>query len=65
MSSIVVSPKNSKELQFITDLLEKLGVESKVISDEEAEDLGLSLLMKEVDRSELVSEEEILAKLKG
>jgi hypothetical protein len=65
MSSIVINPKSSQELKFIEELLQKLGVKSKVISDEDTEDLGLSLLMKNVDRSDLVSEDEVMAKLKG
>ncbi len=65
MSSIVISPKNRKELQFISKLLNKLGVNSKVLSEEDTEDLGLSVLMKDVDRSELASEDEIMLKLKG
>ncbi len=65
MSSIVVSPKSQKELQFISELLNKLGVRSKVLSDEELEDLGLSVMMKDVDRSEIVPEDEIMKKLKA
>jgi hypothetical protein len=65
MSSIVVSPKSQKELQFISELLSKLGVRSKVLSDEELEDLGLAVMMKDVDRSEVVSEDEIMQKLKA
>jgi hypothetical protein len=65
MSSIVINPKSSQELKFITELLQKLGVKSKVISDEDTEDLGLSLLMKDVNRSDVVSEDEVMAKLKG
>ena len=65
MSSIVVSPKSQKELQFISELLSKLGVRSKVLSDEELEDLGLAVMMKEVDRSEVVGEDEIMQKLKA
>ena len=64
MSSIVINPKSSKELKFISELLKKLGVKSKVLSDEDTEDLGLSLLMKDVDRSDIVSEDEVMAKLK-
>jgi len=63
MSSIVINPKNEEELKFVSELLQKLGVASKVLSDEELEDLGLSLLMKDVDRSEVVLEDEILSKL--
>ncbi|MEQ8687252.1 MAG: hypothetical protein RIF36_15575 [Imperialibacter sp.] len=64
MSSIVVNPKSEKELQFISELLQKLGVDSKVLSDEDAEDLGLSMLMKDVDRSDFASEDEVMSKLK-
>ena len=65
MSSIVVSPKSQKELQFISELLSKLGVRSKVLSDEELEDLGLAVMMKDVDRSEVIGEDEIMQKLKA
>lgn len=65
MNSIVISPKNQQELQFISKLLRKLGVNSKVLSDEDTEDLGLSLLMKDADPSDLVSEDEIMSKLKS
>lgn len=65
MSSIVVNPKSQQELQFLSELLKKLGVESKVLSDEDTEDLGLTVLMKDVDRSDVVSEEDIMKKLKG
>ncbi|MEQ8418254.1 MAG: hypothetical protein RIB71_27480 [Imperialibacter sp.] len=64
MSSIVVNPKSEKELQFISELLQKLGVDSKVLSDEDAEGLGLSMLMKVVDRSDFASEDEVMSKLK-
>ncbi len=65
MSSIVVSPKSRKEFQFVSELLSKLGVRSKVVSDEELEDLGLAVMMKDVDRSEFVDETEIVQKLKA
>ena len=65
MSSIVINPKNPQELQFISELLQKLGVDAKVLSDEDTEDLGLAVLMRDVDRSDLAFEDEIMAKLKG
>ncbi len=63
MSSIVINPKDESELKFVSELLQKHGVKSKVLSDEEQEDLGLSMLMKEADRTEIVSEEEVFSKL--
>ena len=65
MSSIVVNPKSQQELQFLSELFKKLGVDSKVLSDEDSEDLGLAVLMKDVDRSDIVPEEDIMKKLKG
>jgi len=61
----VISPKNKQELQFISKLLQRLGVNSKVLSNEDTEDLGLSLLMKEADRSDFATEDEIMSKLKS
>ena len=63
MSSIVVNPKSQQELQFLSELLKKLGVDSKILSDEDSEDLGLADLMKDVDRSDFVPEEVIIKKL--
>ncbi|MEO9802247.1 MAG: hypothetical protein ABJF04_03315 [Reichenbachiella sp.] len=65
MSSIVINPKNEKEQQFISDLLEKLGVDAKVLTDEQQEDLGLGLLMREADRSAVAEPDEVYRKLKG
>ncbi|MBZ0246342.1 MAG: hypothetical protein K8H85_10370 [Cyclobacteriaceae bacterium] len=65
MSSIVVNPKSQQELQFLSELLKKLGVEAKVLSDEDTEDLGLAVLMKDVDRSQIASEDDIMEKLQG
>jgi hypothetical protein len=63
MDSIIINPKNEKEFKFISDLLEKLGVNSKVLSAEEKEDLGLSFLMAKLNRVEVVPREEIIKKL--
>jgi hypothetical protein len=63
MDSIIINPKNEKEFKFISDLLKKLGVTSKVLSAEEKEDLGLSFLMANSNRVEEVPREEIIKKL--
>ncbi len=49
MNSIVINPKDFVELNFLKSLLEKLGVQPKVLSEEDIEDLGLSVLMKDID----------------
>lgn len=63
MESIVINPKTKDEAKFITDLLAKMNIASKVITEEEKEDMGLLAMMKEVDRSDKVSYEEVIKKL--
>jgi hypothetical protein len=65
MKSLIISPKNKEELKFVESLLNKLGVTTKALTEEEIEDAGLSLLMKAVDRTKKVSKEVIMKKLKA
>jgi len=63
MDAILLKPKDSQELKLITDLLDKMKVPSKVFTEEEMEDVGLAVLMKENDRTETVTRESIFKKL--
>lgn len=63
MESIVINPRTKIEAKIITDLLEKMNISSKIITDEEKEDLGLLMMMKETDRNEKVSRDEVIKKL--
>jgi len=63
MKSVIITPKSESELKFIAELLKKLGIDSKVMSVDEMEDTGLSLLMKEADRTKRVSRNAIMKKL--
>ncbi len=63
METLLIRTKNKTELQLIFDLLKKMRIETKVISTEEQEDLGLIKMMKEADRTQKVSREKIFAKL--
>ena len=65
MKSLIISPKSKTELKFIEELLNKLGITSKMLTEEEIEDAGLSLMMKDVDRSKKVSKESVMKKLKS
>jgi hypothetical protein len=64
MKAMVITPKNSSEYKFIHDLLKKLGISSATMTEEELEDLGLSKLLKSVDKTKKVSKSSILQKLK-
>lgn len=63
MESLIVTPRNKTEFQLIFDLLEKMRIANKVLSDEEKEELGLIHLMKQTDRFQKVSHEGVMAKL--
>ena len=63
MKALVVTPKNSNEFKFVTDLLKKLGVGSSSVTQEELEDIGMSKLMRQVDKTKRASRTEIMKKL--
>ncbi len=63
MKALVITPKNNNEFKFISDLLEKPGVSSSALSEEEIEDMGMSKLMRRIDQSKKVSRAEIMKKL--
>ena len=63
MKALVVTPKNSNEFKFVTDLLKKSGVGSSTVSMEELEDIGMSKLMQQVDKTKKVSRSEVMKKL--
>lgn len=59
MNSYVITPQNPVEQQQLTQFLATTRLRSKVLSDEEKEDIGMLLLMSEVDPNDTVPEEEI------
>ena len=63
MESVIITPRNKKEMEFVSDLLEKLGISSKKLSIEEKEDIGLGLAIREADRTKKVSEAIVMKKL--
>jgi hypothetical protein len=63
MESIVISPRTKDEAKIIQDLLVKMNISSKIITDEEKEDMGLLMMMKEADRNDKVSREDVMKKL--
>jgi hypothetical protein len=55
----VITPKNPAEQEELTRFLATAHLAAKVLSDEEKEDIGLMLLMSEVETNDTVSEEAI------
>jgi hypothetical protein len=65
MKSVIITPRNKEEFQFVTDLFISLNVADKRLSIADTENLGLAILMQESDRSRNVSEKIILRKSKS
>ena len=63
MEALVVSFKDKTELKLVSDLLKKMNIEAKVLSEEEREDMGMVKLMRKVDRTQKVSRTQVMAKL--
>ena len=63
MKSIVITPRNKSEFEFVSNLVKKLGLAAKTLSIEEKEDIGLGMLIREVDRNSKVKKSTILKNL--
>ena len=61
---MIITPKSQGEYKFINDLLKKLGISSATMSEEELEDIGLSKLLKSVNKTKKASKNSIIQKLK-
>lgn len=63
--ALVIKPKNDAEGKFLFRLFDKLGVHATTIDAELVEDIGMSLLLKDVNRNKKVSRESIMKKLQS
>ena len=59
----MITPASTAELQLLRDLLKQMRIKAKVLTDEEKEDLGLALMMREAKDSPRVSRESVMRKL--
>lgn len=63
MKAMVVTPKNESEFKFLSNLLNKLGVGISTLSKEELEDIGMSKMLHNVDKTKKATRSEIMKKL--
>lgn len=50
MDSLLITPSSTADLKLLTALLQKMNIAAKVLSDEEKENLGLAMLMRQAAR---------------
>ena len=63
--NITCTVKDKNEMQLVSDMLKKMRITTKRLSEEEREDLRLSKMMKQAKRSEKVSKEQVMKTLRG
>ena len=63
MKALVVTPKNDDEFKFVTRLLKKMGISSSAVTQADLEDIGMSKLMRGIDKTKKVSRAAIMKKL--
>jgi hypothetical protein len=63
--SIIITPKDKEEEKLLQQLIKRMGISGRTLSEEEMEDAGLALAMSKVDRTKVVSKERVLRKLKA
>lgn len=57
MDSILISPKDQEELEYILELLHSMEIEGKTVSAKDKDDFELAQLMKNIDATGIVREE--------
>ena len=65
MSTLIINSENKEDLKLFKELAKRLGLSTKILTEEEKEDHALLLKMKEVDLTKKVSEASILKKLRS
>jgi len=60
MDALIIKSDNKSELDLIKELVKRMGLESRILSAEEMEDIGMGILMGQSDRSKTVPESEIM-----
>lgn len=60
MDALIIKSENKKELALIKELVQKMGLESTSLTAEEMEDIGMSIMLNDVDRTKTVPEEKIM-----
>ena len=63
MNSLLVSPASLAELRLLTALLKQMNITAKILTDDEKEDLGLGLLMRQATGASQVRRQVVMQKL--
>jgi hypothetical protein len=63
MTTLLIQPKSQQELKLVQALLEKMNIKSVTLSTDEKEEVGLLMLMKQANKTKMVSRKTVMRKL--
>lgn len=63
MESVIINPRKKSDLKLLVELARKMGCSSRIIEDEEKEELGLLKAMEEGKKTRIVSRSLVMKKL--
>lgn len=64
MQTLILKSKSKSNIKLLTDLAKKIGVDSKVLSEFEIEETGLSYAIKEGRTNEYIDTKKFVSKLR-
>ena len=65
MKAFLIKAKDDAEAKLMKSLLKKMNISSKLLNEEEIEDIGMGFLMAEVDKKKKAPEEAVMRALKS
>jgi len=65
METIIVQPSNDQELQLLQEFLQKSRIKSRILNEEDKENLVLGLMMQETDYNDTIDTNEFIKQLQG
>ena len=63
--AIIITPKDKEEEKLLQQLIKRMGLSGRMLSEEEMEDAGLALAMSKVDRTKVANKERVMRKLRA
>lgn len=63
--SFLITPKDASEAKLLQELIKRMGLAGRVLTEEELEDAGLSAALSQVDRTKLADKTRIMRKLRA
>jgi len=64
MKTILIQAKNESEFTFISEMLKRMDIKNKVLTNEQQEDFAFGKMIEEGMKTKKVSKEKILKALK-